>query len=291
MRHLDRTWYMAMQMKGCSRSYRVDDRVVTDPEALESEIYPGLYVRAFGWLVSERGEGCDPPTDEEVRRRLDVYGEDMLGIIGRRFPSLAGRVSHPLLFAEGFVSQEQYDVIDRTSRYWGSLYEERVAADKAREESCMEHMAKRVRLYLGTHDAHVIVTRDGRDIIMDCSGGLSIPERIEFVNATVVQGELPESFGGLYEERYWADDLYEIGFLAYVGGELSEFTIVAGDVRLYNGAGAEITDDYDHDRFYERYNLTRYGKTCIWERDPEGRTYRRVGPIGMSVGSGSVKLF
>lgn len=290
MRYLDSTWYRAMQLRGCSGDYRVDERVVTDPDGLESEIYPGWYRKAYGWLVSDRGEGYGPPTDEEVRRRLEMYEEDMAAHIVRSYPSLAGDVDHPLLFAEGLVSQRQFDVIDRTSRYWDSVYEERVAADRAREESCREAMGRRMR-FLGTHDASVTVTEEADDIVMEARGGLCIPGRIEFIDASVVQGELPDRFGGLYEERYWEDGRYEIGFLAYVGGKLSEFTISAADIRLYNGAGAEITDDYDHDRFYERHSLTHHGKTRIWERDPENRTYRRVGPISMSTGSGSVRLF
>ena len=48
---------------------------------------------------------------------------------------------------------------------------------------------------------------------------------------------------------------------------------------MYNSAGVEITDDYDHDMFYARNNLTHCGSQCIWERDPENRTYRRVCPM------------
>ena len=286
MRFLDHIWYQAMQLLGCEREYAVDRRVESDPEGLKAEILPEHYVLAFRRLLVDRDGEYDPPTDADVRRSLERYVEARMDHARRVFLDIVQTIGHPFLFACGYVTQEQYDSICEVSRYWGSIYDQRVRLDEEMTDECVRMMGRRMR-YFGMHDATVSVTRLGRDIRMECRRGLSIPELIVLEDAVVVQGVLPDRFGGLYNELYRIGDRYEVGFLGETEGGEIEFTITAADVRMFNNAGVEITDDYHHDEFYERHSLTHRGTTPIWERDPDNRTYRRIGPVTL----GSVKLF
>ncbi len=286
MRFLDHIWYQAMQLQGCEDRYTVDPRVESDPEGLETEILPEQYVRAFRRLLVDREGEYDPPTDADVRRSLERSVDERIDQVRRVFPDIVQTIEHPFLFACGYVTQEQYDSIREVSRYWGSIYDQRVRLDEEMADDCVRRMGRRLR-YFGMHDATVSVTLSGRDIRMECRRGLSIPELIVLEDAVVVQGVLPDRFGGLYNELYRIGDRYEVGFLGETEDGEIEFTITAAEVRMFNNAGVEITDDYHHDEFYERHSLTHSGRTPIWERDPENRTYRRVGPVT----SGSTKLF
>lgn len=278
MRFLDENWYRSMQLRGCERDFTVDRRVSTDPRGLREEVLPKWYLRAFRWLLAGREGEYDPPVDADVRDRLERYVEDRVEQLRRTFPDVVPMVSEPDLFAFGYVTEAQYAAIEGVSKYWGRVYDERVRLHRELTEACMPMMGRRMR-YFGMHDASVSVTREGRNILMECSRSLSIPDLIVFENALVVQGRLPERFSGLYQETFWTDGRYEVGFLADGEGGVIEFTITADNIRMYNNAGVEITDDYDNDMFYARNRLTHRGGQRIWERDPENRTYRRTGPV------------
>ena len=278
MRFLDEYWYRSMQLKGCEKDFTVDSRVSTDPRGLRAEVFPHWYVRAYHWLLVDRDGEYDPPVDADVCDRLERYVESKMEYASRTFPDVVPMIREPDLFAFGYVTQEQYDAIEEVSRYWRSVYDERVKLDREFTEECMQAMGRRMR-YFGMHDATVSVTRDEGSIRMECRNGLSIPRLIVFEDASVVQGRLPEMFGGLYQETYWRGGRYEVGFLADGEEGRFEFTITAADIRMYNSAGAEITDDYDHDEFYARNDLTHCGSQRIWESDPENCIYRRVGPV------------
>ena len=282
MRFLDEHWYRSMQLKGCERDFTVDPRVASDPDGLREEVFPRWYVLAFHWTLEDREGEYDPPVDSDVRERLERYVESRMEYARMTFPDVVPMVSEPDLFAFGYVTQTQYDVIEEVSRYWSSVYDERVRLDKELADECKHAMGRRMR-YFGMHDATVSVTRDGGSIRMECRNGLSIPELIVFEDATVVQGRLPDRFWGLYQETYWRDGRFEVGFLADGEDGRIEFTITSAGIRMYNSAGVEITDDYDHDMFYARNNLTHCGSQCIWERDPENRTYRRVCPMKVGI--------
>ena len=286
MRFLDEYWYRSMQLKGCEKDFTVDQRVATDPEGLRADVFPKWYVRAYRWLLVDREGEYDPPVDIDVRERLERYVESRMEYAGRTFPDVVPMVSEPYLFAFGYVTQTQYDAIVEVSRYWSSVYDERVRLDEDLTRECMPVMGRRMR-YFGMHDATVSVTREEGVIRMECRNGLSIPELIVFEDAFVVQGRLPDRFWGLYQETYWRDGRYEVGFLADGEDGRTEFTITAANIRMYNNAEAEITDDYDHDGFCARNNLTNCGSQRIWELDTENRTYRRIGPVRV----GAYKLY
>ena len=191
MRFLDHIWYQAMQLQGCEREYTVDPRVESDPEGLKAEVLPEQYVLAFRRLLMDREGEYDPPTDADVRRSLERDVEARMDHARRVFPDIAGTIEHPLLFACGYVTQEQYDYICEVSRYWSGIYDQRVGLDEGMTDECVRMTGRRMR-YFGMHDATVSVTRSGRDIRMECSRGLSIPELIVLEDAVVVQGVLPD---------------------------------------------------------------------------------------------------
>ncbi len=278
MRFLDEHWYRSMQLMGCESEFTVDRRVSTDPCGLREEVFPKWYLRAFRWLLGDREGEYDPPEDADVRDRLERYVGNRMEYLRRTFPDVVPMVCEPDLFAFGYVTEAQYAAIEKVSRYWGGVYDERVRLNRELTEACMPMMGRRMR-YFGMHDASVSVTREDGNILMECRTTLSIPELIVFENASVIQGIVPERFGGLYQETFWMDGRYEVGFLADGEGGTIEFTITADNIRMYNNAGAEITDDYDNDMFYARNSLTHRGGQRIWERDPENRTYRRTGPV------------
>ena len=160
MRFLDEHWYRSMQLKGCERDFTIDPRVASDPDGLREEVFPKWYVLAFHWTLEDREGEYDPPVDSDVRERLERYVESRMEYARMTFPDVVPMVNEPDLFAFGYVTQTQYDLIEEVSRYWSSVYDERVRLDKELAEECKHAMGRRMR-YFGMHDATVSVTRDG----------------------------------------------------------------------------------------------------------------------------------
>ncbi len=261
-----------MQLNGCTRGYIVDDRVASDPESLRAEVFPKQYISTYKHLIPDESGSFDPPTDADVRERLAERVESQMAYARKNFPSIVGTITEPDLFAFGYVTEEQYAMISEISSYWTRVYEEREESERRLRDEQRGIVSRRLR-FLDVHDASVTATMEGNDIIMVCQGGMTACDRIVLVNANIVQGELPDRFGGLYVEVWRIGDRYEIGFLAGVKGGLTEFTVMVDDARLYNHVGREITDDYDPRESFKRNLLGRCDKDMFWERDPENHRY------------------
>jgi hypothetical protein len=203
-----------------------------------------------------------------VLAEIHSYAKDMVADYQKRMPSL--RVDDPILFSMYLVSQSQYDLISDYSRPWDSLFKERIAACEEYEKKGMAIAGPRVWRNFGLHDALAEVTWDGKDVAMTFRGGLGGPSKATFLDASVVEGTLPDRFGGLYTEIGFSDGRYEIGFLADTDEGLSEFTLTADDVLMEDSHGKTMGSDRDPSLSFAR-NWIR----DEWQPDPERKTYAR----------------
>ena len=268
MRFLDAKWYEAMQRKGTEKLFTVDERVATDPAGLRDERFPDLFYWTYNRLACARGLFEDIPTEAEVLAEIRSQAEEMAAAYQERIPSL--RVDDPVLFSLYLVTQSQYDVISENSEPWDALYKERIAACEEYERRGMAIAGPRVWRNFGLHDALAEVTWDGKDVAMTFRGGLGGPSKATFLNASVVEGTLPDRFGGLYTEIGFSDGKYEIGFLADTDEGLSEFTLTADDVLMEDSHGNELGTGRDPNLSFSRNQIRDE-----WKPDPERKTYVR----------------
>ncbi|MFT0898240.1 hypothetical protein [Candidatus Methanoprimaticola sp. MG2] len=272
MRFHDSEWAEAHWKIIDPSQFAPDPRVDSDPDELRSSLFREWYVQAFRSLIDAYCEPLTPiPTDEDVRREMSDFVDRQMEHYGERDPELVGRVEHPDLFAHGIVSPELHDAIAAKYDRLSEVIDRKEAECREWVYSCRSSMERRIG-FLGTHDAIVTVTRADGMIDMRCTGGLCVSKRIVFHDPEVVDGDLPDSFEGLYETCGREDGRYVIEFQHHVDGRLRVFTISARDVTLYNPAGMEIDDDYDHLDFFIWHRIADPDR---WVRDEQCHTYRR----------------
>lgn len=272
MRFHDSTWFRASGLKSRMHHVEVGDRVSTDPDSIRREIHATEFMRAYFRLVHGWDGNGEPPSEEDVRIHVESSIRESMDRIYRLHPTLEGKVESEDLFLSGYFTQEQFDTLEESASYWEEVWKDRECAYREWKEVQRGRLPRRLR-FLSVHDASVTVERSGDTIEMISKGGLGIPDRIVFRNARVIQGELPSSFGGLYTEVGMLGNRYEVGFLGQIGRDIVEFTLTADDVSLFNFAGTEIGDDYNHDD--ATFDPTRHGSKVLWIRDEANRTYRR----------------
>ena len=273
-------WYEAMQLKGFGYGTRVDERAASDPDSIASEQFGQAFLHAYESLVSDSRDYGRIPTEKEVRDRMAMRVEASVGDALRVCPGL--KIEHPEVFSYGFVTQEQFDMMSEVAERARRLFREREAQAEAYFSARRGLVSRRVRMSVSMHDCHVKASVEGADIRMFLKHGLSRLSEIVFVGAEVSQGEVPEEFGGLYNEVDRKGDRYEIGFLAQTGvREYAEFTIECDDVTATDRHGRRIDDSYDILLVPLVYHLLQDLDGKRWERDEAGRTYRRSGRLGV----------
>ena len=276
MKICDTEWYEAMQLTGFDFGRKVDERVSSDPDSIVSEQFSHAFLRAYESLVSDSRDYSRIPTEKEVRDRMAVRVESSVREALRICPGL--KIDHPEVFSYGFVTQEQFDMMAEVAERARRLCRERKIQAEAYFSARKELISRRVRMSVSMHDCHVKAAIEGTDIRMFLKYGLSSLSEIVFIGAEVTQGEVPEEFGGLYNEVDRKGDRYEIGFLAQTGRrKLAEFTVECDDVAATDRHGRRIDEDYDA-LLVPRIDFLMHGLDGKqrWVSDKENRTYRRL---------------
>ncbi len=273
-------WYEAMQLKGFGYGTRVDERAASDPDSIASEQFGQAFLHAYESLVSDSRDYGRIPTEKEVRDRMAMRVEASVGDALRICPRL--KIEHPEVFSYGFVTQEQFDMMSEVAERARRFFCEREAQAEAYFSARRGLVSRRVRMSVSMHDCSVKAVVEGADIRMFLNHGLSSLSEIVFVGAEVTQGEVPEKFGGLYNEIDRKDGRYEIGFLVGTGmREYAEFTIECDDVIATDRHGRRIDDDYDILLVPLVDHLLQDLDGKRWGRDEADRTYRRSGRSGV----------
>ena len=275
MRFFDLEWYEAIQLRGFGYGTRVDERVASDPDSIASEQFGQAFLHAYESLVSDSRDYSRIPTEKEVRDRMAMRVEASVGGALRICPGL--KIEYPEVFSYGFVTQEQFDMMSEVAERARRLCREREAQAEAYYAARKGLVSRRVRMSVSMHDCSVKAAVEGADVRMFLKHGLSSLSEIVFVGAEVTQGEVPEEFGGLYNEIDRKGDRYEVGFLVGTGmREYAEFAIECDDVIATDRHGRRIDDDYDILLVPLVDHLLRDLDGKRWERYDANKIYRHV---------------
>ncbi len=271
MKYLDRVWYESMQKRGFLVGYKVDDRVDSDPEGLLKEIYPDWYKKAYLWSISDEDGFFDPPTHDDVLKKLAEVKESALLRVKEYCPEVLSIVSNHDFLAFQYLNQDQYDVIKSTQDKWDRIYTERNEGYRKYHESCKPYIDNLITRFIGMHDSAVKVT-NGSDIIMEPSRGFARADKVIFRDGKVIDGNLPDKFGGLYTEIGWENGRYEIGILGENQRELLEFTISCSAIEFFDSKGKRIVEDTVPLYWSDRNTLLK-GSHYEWYKDEQNYTY------------------